>query len=263
MNKTKTILKKMKSLFEEEDDKSVDYVDIKTKDGKILRVDDVLVDAKVKEVDEDGVIDIDDGDYTLEDGTILTIVGGVITEIKEADEEDKADEDSEKPTDIEASEFAKITSITKWELNVTADKIEVGTELKTLNEEGEEVPIYDGEYELEDGRLIQVDADGVVVLITDPADEEGENKPESESESKPESDDSDDSDDSDEFNEQVFSKIEKIVKELKKLKTENKKFSEKLEKFGKEASDKHTDENHKFSNNVKPSSKLSNALRYK
>ena len=62
-----------------------------------------------------------------------------------------------------------IREVHKWDINVSADTIDVGTELVyTDPEDGTEWGKVDsGEYELEDGRLIQVDSDGKVVLITD------------------------------------------------------------------------------------------------
>ena len=60
-----------------------------------------------------------------------------------------------------------IREIHKWDLNVSADSIEMGTELIWIDaSDGTEWGKIDsGEYELEDGRVIQVDSLGVVVLI--------------------------------------------------------------------------------------------------
>ena len=59
-----------------------------------------------------------------------------------------------------------IREVYKWDLNVTADEITVGTELIYFDPETgtEWGRVGSGEYELEDGRVIQVDSLGVVVM---------------------------------------------------------------------------------------------------
>lgn len=65
--------------------------------------------------------------------------------------------------------------------NVTTDKgilaldgsledLEVGMSVALVNEEGEEVPAEDGDYALEDGRILRV-AEGKIVEIVEPAEE--------------------------------------------------------------------------------------------
>jgi len=105
MNK-KTVLEKIKQLFTDtEEEVEVSFVDVKTDDGRILRLDDIAVDQAVKEITEDGEVEIEDGTYVLEDGNSLVISAGIITEIveaeAEAEEEAVVDEEMSKENDEE------------------------------------------------------------------------------------------------------------------------------------------------------------------
>jgi len=103
MNK-KTVLDKIKQLFTDtEEEVEVSFVDVKTDDGRILRLDDIAVDQAVKEITEDGEVELEDGTYVLEDGNSLVVSGGIITEIveaeAEAEEEEVVDEEMSKEDD--------------------------------------------------------------------------------------------------------------------------------------------------------------------
>lgn len=56
--------------------------ELKTKDGIILQVETFEVGKPVKQVTEAGIVDVADGDYEIETGEIVTVVGGVISDIK-------------------------------------------------------------------------------------------------------------------------------------------------------------------------------------
>lgn len=190
----KNILDRVKMLFETvstETSTEDNFKDVKTEDDRILRVDGdtVAIDATIKEVTEDGVIDLEDGSYKLaeEDGKILTITvaSGVITDVAEEDapESDTPEvttgEDSEnlKKTfkaiakfAYDATKFAIIKQIYKYEMTVDQDDFSIGTAVTmTYEYEGETTTYaaYAGTYELEDGRMITLNDEGVVVLITD------------------------------------------------------------------------------------------------
>ena len=80
-----SLISKIKELFQEETPaENIAFVDVKTADGMILRVSDIAVDATVMEITEDGEVAVEDASYTLEDGTQLVVVGGMITEVIEA-----------------------------------------------------------------------------------------------------------------------------------------------------------------------------------
>jgi len=65
------------------------FVDVKTADGVVLRVDGskAEVGGKCLLVDANGANPAPDASYTLEDGTSITVMGGVISEVSTAAEE--------------------------------------------------------------------------------------------------------------------------------------------------------------------------------
>lgn len=56
--------------------------EMKTKDGLILQVEEFEVGYPVKQVTEAGIVDVADGDYEIETGEMVTVVGGLISDIK-------------------------------------------------------------------------------------------------------------------------------------------------------------------------------------
>lgn len=60
-------------------------VEVKTKDGVIMQTESLEVGKPVKQVTPDGIVDVADGDYELETGEIVTVVGGVISDIKKVE----------------------------------------------------------------------------------------------------------------------------------------------------------------------------------
>jgi hypothetical protein len=62
-------------------------VEAKTKDGKMVASETEFVEgAPLMVVSEEGVVAAEDGDYTLEDGTVISVVGGLITSVKKVEE---------------------------------------------------------------------------------------------------------------------------------------------------------------------------------
>lgn len=55
--------------------------EMKTKDGLILQVESFEVGMPVKQVTEAGIVDVADGDYEIETGEMVTVVGGMISNI--------------------------------------------------------------------------------------------------------------------------------------------------------------------------------------
>ena len=115
MNK-KTVLDKIKQLFTDtEEEVEVSFVDVKTDDGRILRLDDIAVDQAVKEITEDGEVELEDGTYVLEDGNSLVVSGGIITEIieaeAEAEEEEVIDEEMSKLEEDNSFEVAVLSAL--------------------------------------------------------------------------------------------------------------------------------------------------------
>lgn len=158
----KNLLERVKALFAEDI-----YTDVKTDDNRVLRVysDVIAIDVKVEEVTSDGLMPLENADYLLEDGRILVIADSMIVEIKEAEVETPSSADTEEMSSIKT--FAVVKQITKWEMVVDNDTFEIGNTVKMTTEDGEEYTVYAGVYELEDGRMITLNEEGVIVLITD------------------------------------------------------------------------------------------------
>lgn len=87
MNDKKSILKEIKELLFGED-KVLNFLDVKSGD-LILRVeaDALAVKLPLLEVTPEGAIPAQDGEYRLEDGTVLEVLGGLIEEIATAEED--------------------------------------------------------------------------------------------------------------------------------------------------------------------------------
>lgn len=104
----KGILKQIYNLaFNTDEEAKENFIDVKSGDG-ILRVDDIAVGSPIQWVTEEGLEDTPDGEYPLEDGTILVVEGGIISEVKAVEEEDA-------PVDEEMSEEA--TEVTAETIN--------------------------------------------------------------------------------------------------------------------------------------------------
>lgn len=108
MNKSE-ILSKIKSFFSETntDVEDMKFIDLKTKEGLILRVDNLEPEMLIQEVTEEGLIDLEDGTYELEDGLRLVVENKMIKEILEPEvieeEEDEVEvELEETPTNHSA-----------------------------------------------------------------------------------------------------------------------------------------------------------------
>ncbi len=168
----KNLIDKVKEIFRTEKfaDEPVNAM-VKTKDGDIFMIKDteVKVGAEIVKMDQDEEVAILDGDYILEDESTLTIKDGMISVIT-PEVEDVA-ETTEEGAVEEVVKMAVIKQINKWSMDIDQDTLEVGTILTQtwVNGDGsamEPTTVSSGEYEMENGDLIQVDSDGKIVLIT-------------------------------------------------------------------------------------------------
>ena len=115
-------------------------------------------------VDEDGNRQTaPDGDYTIEDGKVIVVVDGVVSELRDPAAEVAPESEQEQAVDGQGINTDKGTLY--W---MTEDDLKAGDEV-FVDSEGEEglVPAPDGDYVTEDGKTIVV-ADGVVADIKDP-----------------------------------------------------------------------------------------------
>lgn len=102
-----------------------------------------------------------DGDYTTDDGRVIVVAGGKVTEIREAGTPAPA------PQEPTAAEMKNTINTDKGVLSYDGELV-VGTDVKVAGENGEEMDAPDGEYIAEDGRTIVV-ADGKVIEIKEAA----------------------------------------------------------------------------------------------
>lgn len=103
-----SLLKKITQLFEAETAAEVKFADVKTDGGLLLRITgDIAIDSPIQQINEDGSLsDLADGDYTLEDGTTIAVLGGKIAEVATAEEEavdaNEGEMATETPTEVPA-----------------------------------------------------------------------------------------------------------------------------------------------------------------
>ena len=191
MSKKKTILAKIKNIFTEETlDEVKLFVDVKTEDGKILRVSDMSVGSTVTEITEDGEKEVESGSFELVGGVTMIVEDGKISEINKVDEntEDEMTDDEEKLEEV-------VEEIVKEEDELDEHeglylKLEDGTEIHVVtkvegelsegdvvhivSEEKEMSPAPEGEHTLDDGRIIVLDGESKLVEVRETLSEEKE-----------------------------------------------------------------------------------------
>ncbi|MEE1963563.1 Clp protease ClpP [Allomuricauda taeanensis] len=127
-----------------------------------------LAEGDKPEVGDKGEIDGSpaSGEFKMPEGETYVFEAGEITEIKEAVTEEK---------ESEILGESQIAEVSKWEFSIVEETFEIGTQLHYRPEEGEDpVTVQAGEYELEDGRRVLTDSDGIIRFIKE---KEGEEAP--------------------------------------------------------------------------------------
>lgn len=224
MNK-KSVINKIKELFSsvENEEETIQFVDVKTEDGKIIRVSDLKEGVEVKEITEDGEVELEDATYVTEEEVILVVKDGKIEEIKEKEKEEEEDvdlgykdkkemEEEVKEEEKEEVEMANVMRIDGVAIYYEGTELSVGTSL-FLDEELTE-PAPEGPHELEGGLIIVVE-DGKVSSIEEVMGQKEKNKE----------------------MEEVFTLINSIKEELEELKEENNQLKSRFNKFADEPSE--------------------------
>ena len=233
----KNILTKIKELFNTTESFSYDY---KTLDGRILRCygEELTIGEEIKEITPDGELALEDGEYPLEDGILLTIVGGKIENITQ-DEEDMEEEVVLVPTQESMAEYLETTLLDGTKARVEGGELVVGAKVE-VEIDGIYVNAPEGQHDLVDGVVIYVDADGLVNEI-----ESADTKKE------------------DEMLSQVFNSIKELVDEVKSLKgdiknikEENTKLQNRVNKFAAEPSEEPIETKIQFKNTNNKMDKL-------
>jgi len=221
----KGILTKIKELFSTTEE--VFAGDYKTQDGRIIRCygEGLDVGEMVKEITADGEMDIEDGDYILEDGVTLTVASGKITSVGavvgEEEMEDILEDDNVVMADGYTNEIdTKLLDGTEIRVLTKGDAISVGDMVLVKVGEGyKEAP--EGRHEVEGGLVVYTDAEGNINEIETAQTEERDGS----------------------GMEEVFSAISNLVdevkslrKELKTIKDENEALKTRVNKFAAEPS---------------------------
>lgn len=120
--------------------------------------DEIKVGDKVYLIDEDeNRTEAPDGDYAQEDGTVIVVANGEVTEIREPAAP------AEDPEPASFAEAETDNGTLQWE---GQDDLKAGDEVFIADGEGNRNPAPDGEYRTPDGKVIVV-ADGKVTEIRD------------------------------------------------------------------------------------------------
>lgn len=108
----------------------------------------------------------EDGDYKTNDGKVIKVVDGKVSEITDAEAE------------VEPVEDENLASVATDGGDLSYEgTLEVGTEVFVVDAEGNQTPAPDGDYKTEDGKTIKV-ADGKVAeIVEDSAEGEDDNTP--------------------------------------------------------------------------------------
>jgi hypothetical protein len=215
----KSIIEKIRAIFEEEKEEMT-YMDVKTADGKILRVTEMVIGGLVKELTEDGEVDIEgEVEFTTEEGFTVMVKDGVIEDIKEPVveelEEDKKEEEVEEEVKVEMANVMRNDGVAIY---YQGPELVVGETTLWLDEAMTE-PAPEGEHILEGGIKVTI-VDGVLAEMVEIEVEEEATE--------------------NAFESEMFNILNSIKAELDSIKAENKKLSERFNKFASEPSDEPT-----------------------
>jgi len=204
----KNIIKTIKGLFEKQEVvENENFADYKTEDGKILRAENLEVETEVKEITEEGEIALEDGSYSITElNLVIEVKGSKIVTVEEVAEEEVKEELVEEEVEEKKEEEVEV------ELkDISDESLQVGDK---VSKDGE--PLKEGEHELEDGRILVVDADSVILEVKGNVEEEMS-----------------------EINllESLIKELNEMKEDFTSLKNENKLLTEKFEKFSNEPSD--------------------------
>lgn len=158
---------------------SIEEGEVKIADGSLVKIEDFVVTdinkdtpAETPEKETDEVLDADfnegsapEPEKKAEDVPAAPVVPE--NEDQKKDTPAKVVEKTESTVTTKETVAAQISHISKWESEVVNDTFEVGTKVEYAPHEdgGDPVSVGVGEWELEDGRKVLTDSDGVIQYI--------------------------------------------------------------------------------------------------
>ena len=108
----------------------------------------------------------EDGDYKTEDGKVIKVADGKVSEIVDADAQ------------VDPAEEQELASVATDNGDLMYEgELEVGTEVFVADAEGNQTPAPDGDYVTEDGKTIKVAEGKVTEIVEADAEGEGDNPP--------------------------------------------------------------------------------------
>lgn len=245
----KSIISKIREMFTTEEEVNEAFVDVKTDDGRILRVSDMTIGSSIVEITEEGEVALEDGDYVTAEGYTISVEGGVITDIKEPEAEVteeapvEAAEGEEKPEEVVEGEDKFIDAVLKdgTKIHIVTQvegELTPGDIVHVVDEEGNQTEAPAGEHELEDGRILVVGEAGTLVEVKEASEEApAEEEMEDEQEIKG-----------------VLNGLKELINQVKDLKSqfdevkkENEELKERFNKFASEPSEEPTKQKVDFS----------------
>lgn len=106
-----------------------------------------------------------DGDYTTEDGKVIVVAGGKVSEIRDPQAEVAPEDNNEEEEPVKAGSINTDAGVLEWD---GEEDLKEGDAVYVTDGEGNRSAAPDGDYVTEDGKTISV-VDGKVASITDPA----------------------------------------------------------------------------------------------
>lgn len=165
----KDILGKFRSLFNKVKEK---FGRAELADGSLIEwVGELEEGSEVFLVVDDGLNPLEDGSYELMDGRSLSVEGGSVSAIQEAETEEADEEDMEE--DNEEEEFAKTELVDGTVVEWDSEELKVGDNIYVVDEEGERSPAPNGNHETVEGLVVSVE-DGIVEELDQMESEEEE-----------------------------------------------------------------------------------------
>lgn len=163
-----SLINKIKALFSENEEGNTEqtFIDAKTVDGKIMRVDELQPEQKVQEVTEDGLVDVEAGTYELEGGIEVVVgEGSIVSEVREVEVTEETEETEEFET-VEETEETVEEVFTDLALKdgpiahvIAAKSGEINVNDKLMLDGVEASP---NQYETADGKMLLVGENGVI-----------------------------------------------------------------------------------------------------
>jgi hypothetical protein len=228
----KSIIEKIKAIFEEEKEEMV-YMDIKTEDGKILRVTEMVIGGLIKELTEDGEVAIEgEVEFTTEEGFTVMVRDGVIEDIKEPVVEE------EEPMVAEEAFTMDLVLEDGTPIQIDEQKegiLSAGDLVFVLDADGNRNAAPEGQHRVMGVGVITVDAEGKLVEVVEEVTEEVPTEVDSIDKII------------EIIKEELLNQFNSLKSELDVIKEENKTLKERFNKFASEPSDEPTNTKVDFS----------------